>query len=444
MGGNPSKAEPTSKGREPDFTRFKARVDHVKIGGLCRTRDDYVQRAARHLFNARNFQEVIIETANVKDELLRLGIYKNLRIKIDTSKGKEATEYGYSVAFEGDELSRITGSVGVEVGQNDGAATTELVTPNIFGRGEKLSLNYSHSYVRNSVLNLRFTKPYLHTSVGDYDPETSITLFKNSSPSQWSKYRTEDTGMLLDFSFSLPALSFSNSLQYELGIKELFAMDKQTPFFVREHNGPRLVSTFRYIGQFEGRDDNVFPSTGAFVKGTMELIGSRLSQTGIVRQDVHAELNVPLFLGLSVQLCGRAGLTMYDRKKETLPINQLFFPGGPQTLRGFEIAGACPRRDGVAAGCQSYWATGLHLWAPLPFNQYFGGFGNLFRTHAFYNLGTCDTFTTDKLRSSAGVGIAFRMGQKARIEFNYCQPLSYEAGDRLVKGFQFGIGYEFL
>lgn len=53
-------------------------------------------------------------------------------------------------------------------------------------------------------------------------------------------------------------------------------------------------------------------------------------------------------------------------------------------------------------------------------------------------------FLTDKLRSTAGIGIAFRMGQKARIEFNYCQPLSYEAGDRVVKGFQFGIGYEFV
>ncbi|XP_035782272.1 SAM50-like protein CG7639 [Anopheles albimanus] len=442
MGGKSSKVEPGD--RQPDFTRFKARVDHVKIGGLVRTHDDYVKRAARHLFKAKNFQEVILETVTVKDELLRLGIYKTLNIHIDTSKGEGASVNGYTVAFEGEELSRITGNIGVEVGQNDGAATTELVTPNLFGRGERLSLNYSHSYVRNSVLNLKLTKPYLHTIVGDYEPETSITLFKTSSPAGWSKYRSEDAGVLLDFSFLLPALNFSNSLQYELGMKELFALDKQTPFFVRENCGPRLVSTIRYIGQYEGRDDNVFPSSGAFVKGTTELIGSRLSETGIVRQDVHAELNVPLFLGLSVQLCGRAGITLYDRKKEKLPINTLFFPGGPQSFRGFEMAGACPRRDGVAAGCQSYWTGGLHLWSPLPFNQYFGGFGNLFRVHGFYNFGTCDTFTTDKLRSTAGLGIAFRMGSRARIEFNYCQPLSYEPGDRLVKGFQFGIGYEFI
>ncbi|XP_003436026.2 SAM50-like protein CG7639 [Anopheles arabiensis] len=445
MGGGTSRAEPSQEGRrEPDFTRFKARVDRVYIAGLQRTHDDYVQRAARHLFKAQNFQDVIVETANVKDDLLRLGIYKNLRISIDTSKGEGASKNGYTVTFTGEELSRITGNVGVEVGQNDGAATTELVTPNLFGRGERLSLNLSRSYVRNSVVNIKLTKPFYHTAVGDYEPETSITVFRNASPHPWSKYRLEDNGALLDFSFAIPSLGFSNSLQYELGMKELFALDKQTPFFVREHCGPRLVSTFRYIGQYEGRDDSVFPSSGVYAKGTTELIGSRLSQLGIVRQELHAELNVPLFLGASVQLCGRIGAILQDKRKESLPINQLFFPGGPQTLRGFELAGACPRRDGIAAGCRSYWTTGLHLWSPLPFNQYFGGFGNLFRTHAFYNIGTCDTYTTDKLRSTAGIGIAFRMGQKARIEFNYCQPLSYEAGDRVVKGFQFGIGYEFV
>lgn len=57
-------AEPSQEGRrEPDFTRFKARVDRVYIAGLQRTHDDYVQRAARHLFKAQNFQDVIVETA---------------------------------------------------------------------------------------------------------------------------------------------------------------------------------------------------------------------------------------------------------------------------------------------------------------------------------------------------------------------------------------------
>ncbi|XP_055637388.1 SAM50-like protein CG7639 isoform X2 [Toxorhynchites rutilus septentrionalis] len=445
MGSGKSKETSASGGGKSnlDFTTFKARVDRINISGLNRTHDDYVQRAIQSLFRAQNFQDVITETTNVKDNLMQLGIYKNLKVHIDVSKGKSATKNGYEITFQGDELSRLTGSIGTELGQNDGAATAELTSPNIFGRGERLSLNYSYSYVKSSVLNLRFTKPYYHTVIGDYNPETSISIFKHSSPAPWSKFRTDETGILLDFSFTLP-FGLSNSLQYEIGMKEIFALDKLTPFFVRENCGPKLAAIVRYIGVFEGRDSNVFPTNGVFMKTTNEMIGSSLSQFGIVKSDVHCEMNVPLFAGISLQMTGRIGVLFNDKLKEAIPINQLFFPGGPQSLRGFEVAGACSSREGVAAGCQSYWASGIHVWSPLPFGSYFGGFGNLFRTHFFYNFGTCNMFTTDKLRSTAGVGLAFRLGQKARIEFNYCHPLSFEAGDRVKKGFQFGIGYEFI
>lgn len=158
---------------------------------------------------------------------------------------------------------------------------------------------------------------------------------------------------MLDFSFTLP-FGLSNSLQYEIGTKEIFALDKQTPFFVRENCGPRLAAIVRYIGIFDGRDDNVFPTNGAFLKSTNEMIGSSLSQFGIVKSDVHCEMNVPLFAGISLQLSGRIGIILNDKLKEAIPINQLFFPGGPQSLRGFEAAGACPHREGVAVGCQVF------------------------------------------------------------------------------------------
>lgn len=46
---------------------------------------------------------------------------------------------------------------------------------------------------------------------------------------------------------------------------------------------------------------------------------------------------------------------------------------------------------------QTYWSTGLHLWAPLPFNRVFKGLANNFRTHLFYNVGNFNTFSTGKL-----------------------------------------------
>ena len=55
------------------------------------------------------------------ENLIELGIFKNLRAFIDTDKSSGASQNGYTVSFEGDELSRITGTIGTEIGQNDGA-----------------------------------------------------------------------------------------------------------------------------------------------------------------------------------------------------------------------------------------------------------------------------------------------------------------------------------
>jgi outer membrane protein insertion porin family len=168
----------------------------VKVNGLDRTKDDYIQRACKKLFTAKTFQDVLHETKeyvcrceliknktnlpyyyfSAFDQLEKLGIFKNLKAKIDIDKSPKASSTGYIVTFEGEELSRITGTIGTEIGQNDGSLTTELVSPNIFGRGERLSINYSYSYIKATELNVKLLKPFYHTAYGDYEPEYVLLL----------------------------------------------------------------------------------------------------------------------------------------------------------------------------------------------------------------------------------------------------------------------------
>ena len=42
---------------------------------------------------------------------------------------------------------------------------------------------------------------------------------------------------------------------------------------------------------------------------------------------------------------------------------------------------------GDSVGGEAYWATGLHLYTPLPFMPGRGGLGDLIRTHVFLNAG---------------------------------------------------------
>ena len=66
-------------------------------------------------------------------------------------------------------------------------------------------------------------------------------------------------------------------------------------------------------------------------------------------------------------------------------INDRFLLGGATTIRGFEMWGLGPNVQGYSYGGECYWATGLHLFMPLPYVR-----GELFRRirlHGFINSG---------------------------------------------------------
>lgn len=434
----------SSKRRNIDLSQFPARVDSVNVGGLIRTHDDYINRAVRNLFHATTFKDVLLEVSAATKRLEELGIYGRLRARIDVSRGPKASPNGYEVSFDGVELKRWTGKIGTEIGQNEGAVTAELASPNIFGRGERFSAQGSYGNHKTTDINFRMTKPFYHTAMGDYKPETSIILSKFSAEFPWSKYRTENCGIIFDGAFMLPA-NVHHNLQYEVSIREIAATAKQIPFLIRKHSGPRMASVFRYIVQTDHRDSSVFPTRGLFLKTTNEISGLAGGDISYVSNHSHAEVNVPLFAGVSAQFCSRVGVINSGKMSPNVPISNLFTLGGPQSLRGFVMAGAGEHVDGVATGAHTYWAAGAHLWSTLPF---FGanGFANLFRLHLFYNCGKTDSFTlsADNLTSSVGMGLALRLGERARIEFNYCQPMSARNSQYFKQGFQFGIGYDFI
>lgn len=177
-----------------------------------------------------------------------------------------------------------------------------------------------------------------------------MSLYKHSNISPFSRFKSEHAGVLLDFSFLMP-LSVSHSFQYDCGYKEILSLNKSTPFFIREQCGPRLVPTFRHIMAFDSRDNSVFPTQGVYFRTTTELIGDTLTKYGTLKSDSHVELNVPLFAGASLSFCGRVGKIYEDRRiMKPTPIDNLFFLGGPQSLRGFELGGATPIKDGVPQG----------------------------------------------------------------------------------------------
>ena len=69
-----------------------------------------------------------------------------------------------------------------------------------------------------------------------------------------------------------------------------------------------------------------------------------------------------------------------------------FHLGGATTLRGFSMWGTGPQDSGYSLGGEAYWATGLHLYHPLPFLR--GQINEFLKTHLFLTTGHLFSYGT--------------------------------------------------
>uniref|UniRef100_A0A1B0CP10 POTRA domain-containing protein n=1 Tax=Lutzomyia longipalpis TaxID=7200 RepID=A0A1B0CP10_LUTLO len=413
---------------------YKAYVSKVTINGLDRTKDDYVHNVLKECFDISNVRDLVEKVKEVRETLLSIGAFKDVRAKIDVTPG---TKYGYVVDFNCTEQRRIKGNVSTEMNQYEMVSKAEILLPNLQGRGESLSFEYAYSNSNNSRrnigLNVKLQKPFLHRSViGKYRPTTFLHLFNNTSKSYSNSYTNHTAGGTINLVFN-SSHYLQHTLQYELSFRELAGINRQVPLFVRHHFGPRLASIVRYIMKYDDRTDRVFPRTGTMLWTTLESsIFRKLGDIHYMSITSHMERNLPLFWNMSLQMTARGGFIRELSPEKPVPINSLFTMGGPYSLRGFEFGGVGPQIEGHSTGTHMFWATGLHLWTPLPYSSYFYKFARFFRTHAFINCGNVDS-SLDTMRSAMGIGLAVALGQFARIELNFTRPIHIQKGDQAAK-----------
>jgi len=139
-------------------------------------------------------------------------------------------------------------------------------------------------------------------------------------------------------------------LQYETAIREVSILNRIAPFAIREHCGPQLASLLRYVLMYDKRDNPIFPTKGIMCKSINEYSGLG-GNVHYLSHTTHAEFNQRLPFGLVAQVGARFGI-LKDIEKRRLPISNLFYCGGPLTLRGFEYGGAGPFEEGTPIGAK--------------------------------------------------------------------------------------------
>ncbi|RVE52246.1 hypothetical protein evm_003165 [Chilo suppressalis] len=72
----------------------RARVDRVHVDGLNRTKDDIIKSTVNDLFQATDFEDVIMRAHKVRRALDSMGCFRDIGVFIDVSSGPEATPEG--------------------------------------------------------------------------------------------------------------------------------------------------------------------------------------------------------------------------------------------------------------------------------------------------------------------------------------------------------------
>ncbi|XP_026746115.1 sorting and assembly machinery component 50 homolog A-like [Trichoplusia ni] len=356
----------------------KARVDRVHVDGLYRTKDDVIRNTVGDLFKATDFEDVIVRAHKARQELDSLGCFGHVCVFIDVSSGPDATPDGLEVTFQVRELSRVAGGVNAAVTDDEGSIVLGVKLPNVFGRGERAAAAYSLGLRNTSNFNLSCTKPM---PLKPYTPVLSASLYQQNREYPWSGYRLLDRGLLLDVAFKTSPTT-KHTIQWEGLVREMTVLNK-TSFKIRESSGPHLKSMVRHVISMDHRDEAVFPTRGTWVQVSTEVAGLG-GGVANVKTELHAQANHRLHDDVVLQATGALGV-LHDVFGTELPDH--FFLGGPTSVRGFQQRGVGPHNDGQALGGRVYWASGVHLYAPLPVPGARSGLGALFRSHLFLNAG---------------------------------------------------------
>jgi len=437
-----------------------AHVNRINVDGLARTKDDIVTKVCQDVFKAGNFAAVLQECLLAKAKMEQgLGLFSEVGVEIDvTQDPTDETNEGFDITMKVKEPRRFTGGVTTLVGNNDGSLMVNFKTPNAFGRGEKLSLEYTHGMIKSKTHTVSFTKPI------NADPDKWFTAAASHAHDDkpWSGFGEASRGF--GFRLAFPAYGGLNSVHWDVMWRELTALSNGIAFAARNDMGHSLKSALKHTYTFDTRDSSNLPAKGVLAKFVNEVAGLG-GDVKFFKTEAQLQYNLALTHGLTFQTSFVAGAM--KSLNDLTRINDRFLLGGPLTLRGFRHNGVGPSEEGYALGGESYWGSSLHLYAPLPFTSSRSSLYDYFKTHFFVNAGalyagsggstSSSTSSSRPLgypkrasellattRASYGLGIVAHLGNVARMELNYVWPIRAMRGDAVAPGLQFGIGVSFF
>lgn len=378
------------------------------------------------------------------------------------------------------ELSRFKLQTGTDVGNGEGSAYGSVLWRNMFGGAEMLTLNAKAGTRTRSAYSANLSAPVLSNP----DMRVSLEGLASAAEKPWASHEEVLKGGSLRFSW-LNNERDTHSVEYAGAWRQITGLAAGASPTVRAEAGDTIKSAIKYTFHREQRDNPQLPQSGYMLRSVLETagIGPLAGDVAFSKGEVEVGGAVPVPLpgiqertGISIGGGFRMGMLWpmplgFNLGGKALPsrLNDRFQLGGPTDVRGFKLGGLGPHDGTDSVGGDVFAAGSVNMLLPLPYRGpdsalRFQLFANGGRLVALKNknksrekvsqgmglgevsrgmLGAVGELVNGVPSLAAGVGLVYAH-PVARFELNFSLPLVLRRGEVGTKGFQVGVGINFM
>ena len=326
-------------------------INKVEISGNTKTRDKVIRREIRlqeqQLFSGSGLRRS-------QENLRRLGFFEDVNITTRKAEGTDKLDLLVDVK-EGS-----TGTFSAGAGLSSGESflfNVRLSEINLFGRGQRVVLNADLGTIRRQI-QLSFTEPHF------LDTELSLGVDAFNWRLQFDQFTRGGTGGGVRTLYPLAALGLkklwgfpledtSVGLEYRIENAEITDVSAAAPHSIQVEEGTTLTSSLIPRLYRDTRNHPFDPTGGSLQDFSFEFAGVG-GQSEYIKADARLRWYYPFYkspsLGTFVFAPGATfgyGLGYGDRRD--LPLFERYFPGGINSVRGFQVRSLGPRENGFNA-----------------------------------------------------------------------------------------------
>ncbi|KAI0819457.1 surface antigen-domain-containing protein [Trametes gibbosa] len=423
-------------------------IASVRVRGAVRTRDTFLGSIIQPVLQSTDekgptLESVLRKTKEIKTLLEETDLFTQVEAVIDRSRDALAHPDDVDVVFMTKERGRYFLNTSTQVGNNEGGASATARVRNAFGGAETFEANVAFATKTRMSFNASLSAPL----TANLKTRGELSVFGMARDNSSFASSSEGVRGLRAVVRNGVLNHGMNEVGYEAVLRHISNLTHSASISMREAAGQSVKSSIYHSWTRDTRDDRLLGTRGSYAKIFQEFAGLG-GDTSFYKTEAHGQLARSLFPGLTVSFAARTGLLWNLGSKSYF--SDRFQLGGPVSVRFFRQNGMGPRDGADSLGGSLYWSTGVSLISNIPRKPHWP-----VKTHLFLNAGRLDNVDktrplTDSILASvskpsisAGFGLVYKL-DPVRVELNFGVPLVASKSDGTRRGFQVGIGVDFL